>query len=189
VTLDLDAVNRALEGESWARDKLSRHAGRNVRLSIGPLERNFAIEASGRLVPTTSDPDLALAVSPLSLPALAAAPERWSELVRAEGDAPLAATLAELATTIPWFVERTFSSFLGPVLGQQVADAGRRLLSLPGYAGTRIGASVSRYVSDETRWAVGAAEAQGFAAEVAALAVRIDALEARIAALDSDGGS
>ena len=184
--LDLDAINRALEGESWARDKLARHAGRGVRLTVGPLERDFAIDAAGRLAPTSSEPDLKLSISPLRLPALAAAPERWSELVLSEGDTALAATLAELAATIPWFVERTFSAFLGPVLGQQVADAGRRLLALPGYAGTRIGASVGRYVGDEAKLAVGETEARSFAAEVAALATRIDALEARVAALGSD---
>lgn len=184
--LDLDTINRALEGESWARDKLALHAGRSVRLTVGPLEPDFAIDAAGRLAPTTSDPDLKLSISPLRLPALAAAPERWSELVRAEGDLALAATLAELAGTIPWFVERAFASFLGPALGQQVADAGRRMLGLPEYAGTRIGESVGRYVGDEARLATGAAEAQNFAAEVAALALRIDALETRIAALDSE---
>lgn len=183
--LDLDAVNRALEGESWARDKLAFHAGRTVRVAVGPLERDFAIDAGGRLAPATSDPDIKLSVSPLRLLAIAAAPERWSELVRTEGDLALGATLAELAATVPWFVERTFSAFLGPVLGQQMADAGRRLLALPGYAGTRIGESLGRYVGDEAKLAVGATEAQGFAAEVAALAVRVEALEARVAALDS----
>lgn len=184
--LDLDAINRALEGESWARDKLAHHAARGVRLSVGPLERAFAIDAAGRLAPATGDPDLKLWISPLRLPAFAAAPERWSELVRSEGDTALAATLAELAATIPWFVERTFSVILGPMLGQQVADAGRQLLALPGYAGTRIGASVGRYIGDEAKVAVGAAEAQSFAAEVAALAVRLDALQARVAALDRE---
>lgn len=181
--LDLDAINRALEGESWARDKLALHAGRSVRLGVGPLERDFAIDAAGRLAPTTNAPDLKLRLSPLGVPALAAAPERWSELVRSEGDPALAATLGELAATIPWFVERTFSGVLGPVLGQQAADAGRRLLALPGYAGRRIGESVGRYVGDEAKLAVGATEAQNFAAEVAALAMRLDALEARVAAL------
>jgi len=186
VRLDLDAINRALEGESWARDKLALHGGRSVRLTVGPFERDFGIDAAGRLSPTKNDPDLKLSISPLRLPALAAAPERWSELVRTEGDPALAATFAELAATIPWFVERAFAAILGPVLGQQAADAGRRLLSLPGYAGTRIGESIGRYVGDEAKLAIGAAEAQSFAAEVAALALRLDALQARVAALDSE---
>jgi len=184
VTLALDAVNRALDREGWAREKLAAHAGRVVRLTIGPFERRFAIDADGRLAPSEGEPDLQIALSPLQLPALLASPERWSELVRSDGDAALAATLSELASTLPWFVERALGGALGPILGQQVADAGRRLLSLPGYAAERFGESVARYVRDEARLAVGATEARSFSDEVAALAARLDALGRRVDALD-----
>lgn len=183
--LDLEAINRALEGESWARDKLALHAGRSVRVIVGPLERNFVIDAAGRLAPTTNEPELKLAISPLRVPALAAAPERWSELVRSEGDLALAATLAELAAAIPWFIERTFSSLLGPVLGQQVADAGRRLIDLSRYAPDRFAESFARYVGDEAKIAVGAGEARSFAADVALIAAEADALAERVDALES----
>ena len=32
-----DAINRALESESWAREKLAAHGGRTLRLVVGPL--------------------------------------------------------------------------------------------------------------------------------------------------------
>jgi ubiquinone biosynthesis accessory factor UbiJ len=179
-----DAINRALEGESWARDKLALHAGRTMRLALGPVARTFAVDADGRLSVSEAAPDLTLAMSPLRLPTLLAQPERWSELVAAEGDPALAATLAELALTLPWFVERTLSRLLGPIAGQQVADAGRRLLALPEYAAQRFGDSLGRYVADETRLAVGAAEARAFAADIAATAAAVDALAARIVALE-----
>ena len=178
-----DAINRALEGESWAREKLAAHAGRTVRLTVGPVSRTSAIDADGRLSPGDAAPDLTLTISPLRLPALLARPERWTELVAAEGDAALAATLAELALTLPWFVEQTLARALGPIAGQQLADAGRRLLALPEYVAQRFGDSLGRYVADETRLVVGAGEARAFAAEVAATSARVDALAARIDAL------
>ena len=178
-----DAINRALEREDWAREKLSAHAGRSIRLRAGPIERTFAIDADGRLSASEGVPDLTLTISPLRFPALLAAPERWNELVAAEGDAGLGATLAELALTLPWFVEQTLAGVFGPIAGQQLADTGRRLLALPEHAVRRFGDSLGRYVADETRLAVGAAEARGFAAEVAAIAERVDALGARIDAL------
>lgn len=183
MSIAVDAINRALERESWAREKLAVHAGRTARIAIGPFRGTFAIEASGRFVDSASEPDLVLSISPLMLPSLLAAPERWSELVGAEGDAALAATLAELASTLPWFVERALAGFLGPVVGQQVADVGRRLLALPGYAGERFGQSVARYLAEEGTLAIGAAEARSFAADVASAAARVDALESRIDAL------
>jgi ubiquinone biosynthesis protein UbiJ len=183
VTLALDAVNRALERESWAREKLAAHAGRTVRFRSGPIERTIAIEASGRLVEGASKPDLTLSVSPLHVPALLATPERWSELVRAEGDASLAATFAELTQTLPWFVERAFAGVLGPIVGQQVSDAGRRLLDLSRYAADRFSESFARYVRDEAKLAVGEQEARSFADDVAQIAARTDALVARVDAL------
>jgi hypothetical protein len=55
---------------------------------------------------------------------------------------------------LPWFVERAFAGVLGPMVGQYVADTGRRLLAFPGYAGERIGASVASYLRDEARFGV-----------------------------------
>jgi len=184
VRLGLDAVNRALEGESWARDKLAAHAGRTVRVTVAPIARTFAIDTAGRLVDGAGEPDLDLALSPLRLPSLLAEPERWSQIVRAQGDAALAATLGELASTLPWFVERALAGFLGPIVGQQVADAGRRLLALPGYAGERFGESLARYVTDEAKLSVGTSQARSFADEVAAVSGRVDALASRIDALE-----
>jgi ubiquinone biosynthesis protein UbiJ len=183
VTLGLHAVNRALDREGWAREKLAAHAGRSVRIAAGPIERT--IDASGRLVDGVSAPDVTLTVSPLDVPALLAAPERWAELVHADGDASLATTFAELASTLPWFVERSLSGVLGPILGQQVSDAGRRLLAFSGYAAGRFTENVARYVRDEAKVAIGPAEARSFAAEVTQLADGVDALAARVDALSS----
>jgi len=104
-------------------------------------------------------------------------------LVVADGDAALAATLAELALTLPMLVEQAFTRVLGPIAGQQVADAGRRLLAMPDYVAERVGNSFARYISDEAEVVVRGSEARAFAAEVAALAERVDALSARIDAL------
>ena len=93
----LDIVNRALERERWARAKLATHADRAVRIVIGPASRAFAIDADGRLHESEAVADLKLTILPLQLPALLAQPERWGELVVADGDAALEATLRELA--------------------------------------------------------------------------------------------
>lgn len=181
-------ANRSLESEAWAREKLAAHAGKTVRFNAGLARVVVAIDAEGRLAESDGPASLALTIDPLRLPALLAEPSRWAELVAAEGDPPLAATLAELAPTLPWFVERLFARALGPIAGQQLADAGRRLLTLPEYASERFADSVARYVASEARLAVRAADVQRFAAEVAELAIRVDALAKRIDALDRSRG-
>lgn len=179
-------ANHFLAREQWARERLAAHAGRVFVLASTPLAASFTIAGDGAVGSTlgTRDPaDATLRVSPLSVPALLAEPARWDELVTAEGDPELIATLKELAVTLPWFVEKAFASVLGPIAGQRVADAGRHMLLFPEYAGSRIGASVAAYARDETALATTRADAETFAADVAALASRLATLEARLDAL------
>ena len=184
----LDIANHALERERWARDRLAGHAGRTVRVQIGPALRAFAIDGDGRLHDSEAAPDLTLGISPLKVPALLSQPGRWGELVAAEGDAALAATLRELALTLPWFAEDLFARVFGPVAGQWIADVGRRLLAFPDYAAQRFGDSFTGYVGGEARIAAGAAEARVVANEIAALSTRVDALAHRIDRLDRSAG-
>ena len=71
-------------------------------------------------------------------------PRAGTNSSREEGDAELGGALKDLARTLPWFVEETFAKALGPVVGQRVADAGRRLLAFPEYAAQRVAESVAQ---------------------------------------------
>jgi len=184
----LGLANRVLEREDWARERLSAHAGHTVRMICGPIDSTLAIAPSGTLSTASDAADLTLTISPLRLPTLLAHPERWTELVAADGDAAFAATLAELAQTLPWFVEQAFASALGPLIGTRVADAGRALLELPEHAARSFGTSLTSYARDEAGFGVKATEVSDFGAEVAAIAARVDALAQRIDHV-SDTGS
>jgi ubiquinone biosynthesis accessory factor UbiJ len=173
-------ANRALASEGWARERLAAHAGRKLSIVAGPVALTMAVEADGSFADTEDAPDLTLTIPPLRLPALLAHPERWNELVVAAGDAGLASTIGELAQTLPWFVERSFARVFGPIVGAQMADAGRRLLALPVYAAERAGASFASYATDEADLVASARAGTDFAAQVAALAARVDALGERI---------
>jgi ubiquinone biosynthesis protein UbiJ len=183
VNVTADIINRTLDREAWARERLAVHAGRTLRLVTGPAHIGYTIDATGRLRDATAAPDLTLTISPLRVPALLAQPGRWPELVAADGDAALAATLAQLALTLPMFVEQALSRALGPIIGPQLANTGKQLLGMPEYAAERFAGSVARYVGDETEIGVRAEEARAFAAKVNMLAAAVDALSARIDAL------
>lgn len=181
--ITIDLANRLLERESWAREKLAARAGQTARLNVGPLHSTVTVAADGWLREAEAAPDLTLTVAAFDLPALLARPERWNELVTAEGDPAFAATLGELALALPWFVEELFTKAFGRVAGPSLADIGRRLLTLPGYAAERFGTSAASYVADEARPVVTHTELRDFAAEIAAVAARVEALAARIEAL------
>ncbi len=181
-------ANRVLEREAWARQRLAAFSGRVFVIAVGPVATAFRVGTTG-LVETSPRaerrPDLTLTLSALALPSFLADPLRWDALVAADGDPALAATLKELAQTLPWFVEQAFAKALGPIVGQRVADAGRHLLAFPEYAASRVGASVASYARDEAGLLARGDEARAFAADVAALAARVDAVALRLAALEA----
>jgi ubiquinone biosynthesis protein UbiJ len=179
-------ANRVLGREAWARACLAAHAGRVFAVVVGPIVTSMRIDEAGTIATALhpgAPPDLRLTISPLTVPSLLAEPTRWDEFVAVDGDPALAATLKGLAETLPWFVERALAGALGPIVGQRVADAGRRLLALPAYAGARVSASIASYARDEAHFAVKAAEARLVDDEILATATRVDALSTRVDAL------
>ena len=181
-------ANGLIENEDWAREKLRAHAGRSFLVRSGPIATAFLIRVDGTLeaLPargTTADTELRL--SPLDVPTLLAHPDRWDALVTTTGDVALTATLRELATTLPWFVERGFAKVFGPIVGQRLADTGRALLGFPEYAGGRLAENVFSYARDETGVLARGDEARAFAVDSAAISTRIEALIERVDRIDA----
>lgn len=175
-------ANRALAHEQTLRARLAVHAGAVFKIIAGPSAATFVIADDGTLAPAeaAATPALTLTIRPARLPALLRDPARFDDLVHVEGDASLAATIKDLGTTMPWFVERLFGEAFGSIVGQRLADGGRALLGLPEYASTRIGASVASYLRDEAKVAATTADSHALADEVRDVAARVDALAARI---------
>lgn len=185
-------ANRALDREAWAKTSLAAHAGRVFVIAVGPVATAMRIDASGNVetAPRSKElPDLKLALSPLGFPSFLGNPARWDEFVVADGDPALAATLKGLAETLPWFVEQVFANALGPIVGQRVANAGRRLLAFPEYAAARVGESVASYARDEAEIAASGADVRSFGEQVAAISTRVETLAERLAALEANLGS
>lgn len=186
MALASSAFNRALAGEPWARDRLAAHAGRTFSVRVGPLNSDFRIGGDGALEAARHDqvPHLIVSLSPFDAPAFLANPARWNEFVTEEGDVELGGTLKDIARTLPWLVERLSARVLGPIVGQRIADAGRRMLELPEYAARRISANVGSYARDEVEVLAHPSDLQSLRDQSAALQSRTDALAARIDALE-----
>jgi ubiquinone biosynthesis protein UbiJ len=179
-------ANRLLADQAWARDKLATMAGRVFSLAIGPVTATWSIAADGTLAsaPKSAAADLKLTLSPMSVPAFLADPSRWNQYMHEEGDAALGGVLKELARTMPWFVEESFAKAFGPIAGQRVADAGRRLLAFPEYAAQRFSESVGSYARDEAGLLAHGRDLRLLQQGIDEIAMRVDALAQRIEALD-----
>jgi ubiquinone biosynthesis protein UbiJ len=80
-------------------------------------------------------------------------------------------------------IEETFGKALGPVLGQRVADAGRRLLAFPEYAAERLAQSAGSYARDEAGLMATGRDFRAWQQGIEDVTARVDALAARIDAL------
>lgn len=178
-------ANRMLADQQWAREKLAPFAGRVFTLTVGPVRAAWRIHEGGTLDAAASADaaDLKLAIAPWSVPSFLADPARWNEFVREEGDADFGGALKDLARTMPWFVEETFAKALGPIVGQRMADAGRKLLAFPEYAAQRVTDSAASYVRDEAALLAHGSDLRRFGDQVAEIAERVGALAARVEAL------
>ena len=125
----------------------------------------------------------------MSVPSFLANPSRWNEFVREEGDVALGGALKELARTLPWFVEAAFAKVLGPLAGQRVADAGRRLLAFPEYAAQRVTEGVASYARDEAGLLARGEQMRAVRDGVRDVTERVDALEQRFDALSARAAS
>jgi ubiquinone biosynthesis protein UbiJ len=190
-TLAASAFNRALESAPWAREKLAPFAGRTFSLAVGPLSSSLGIADGGTVEAAAAGAaaDLRLTVSPLAVPSFLADPARWNEFVTEDGDVALGGALKDLARTLPWIVESAFARVFGAVVGQRLADTGRRLLAFPEYAAERVTDGVATYARDEAEVLARGDEMRPFVEHNADLAARADALEARIDALASRADS
>lgn len=178
-------ANRLLASHDWAREKLAPYHGRAFSLTVGPLSSAWTVQEGGTLAtaPSATVADVRLVLSPLSVPSFLADPTRWSEFVTEDGDPDFGGALKELARTLPWFVEETFAKALGPIVGQRVADAGRKLLGFPEYAAMRVAEAAGAYARDEAGLLARGADLRQLRDDVDAVAARIDALAQRIDAL------
>lgn len=186
-------ANRALAQEASLRDTLAAHAGAVFEVAVGPAKVALQVNPDGTLTEAgeNAEPVLRLRVRARDAAPLLQDPSRFAALVESDGDEALAATIANLCATLPWFVEHVFGEVFGAVLGQRLADTGRGLLGFPHEAASRFNAAIATYVREEAHVAATAADVQGFGDDVGAVTARVDSLAARVDALAAriDGGA
>ncbi len=177
------ALNRLLEAEPWARERLSPFAGETVELRAAPLPAlRFAIEQSGRLAPG-SEPSLTISVRPDSLPALLRGEEHFMRTVEIAGNARLAQEVLHLVRHLRWDFEEELSKLFGDAAAHAMAGAARSFAGWHADAAKRLAEGFMEYAVEESRLLAPRAQFAAFGAEVAHLRDALERLEKRIARL------
>jgi ubiquinone biosynthesis protein UbiJ len=174
------ALNRLLEAEPWARERLAPFAGKTVELRAPPLPSlSFIILPGGTLEAGGQDPALTVTLRPAALPALMQSEEHFVRSVDVAGDERLAAAVMTLLRHLRWDAEEDLSKLLGDVAAHRLMGLARGFAAWQADAARRLAGTLADYVVEEKRLLVSKADFEIFASDVSRLRDAVERLEKR----------
>ena len=182
------ALNRLLETEPWARERLAPFAGEVLELRAPPLPAlRFAVTVDGGLAPAAAAVAASLTVT-AGPGALAAAMQGEEQLLRAvevAGNARLASEVMFLFRHLRWDAEEAASKLVGDVAAHRLAGMARGAAAWHADAARRIAASLVEYATEEKQLLVTRGELADIAAAHARLRDGLERLEKRLERLQN----
>ena len=187
----LRGFNSLLGREAWARERLSAHAGKSLRVVAGRFALQASVASSG-LLQVCADavvPDVTVSIPADRLRDL---PGVWRDqgqagiigLMHIQGDAGLAQLLSDLAQSLRWDVEDDLSRVVGDVLAVRLVDGARQLAAGARQASQRAQDNLAEYLGDESGLGVRSAELRAWSGQCQALSDRLVALDQRLSHLE-----
>lgn len=177
------ALNRLLEREAWARDKLAPFAGEIVELRFAPLPAlRMAITDGGRAAPAHAAElaTLVITARPGIFAALAKGEEQLMGAVEISGNARLATEILALLRYLRWDIEEDLARVFGDALAHRMVGMARDFAAWQAQAGRRLAENVIEYAVEERRALLARPEFDAFAAAVAKLRDDLERLEQRL---------
>lgn len=166
-------VNHMLAQQSWARARLSAHAGRRIRLQAAPAipDLRLSILESGLFarLPDGEEADLLVSIRPAALQGLLMRNNKALQHVELSGNAALAAVVQDLVARLEWDPEEDLSRIVGDVAAHRIAGAGRDLLAWQRDALQRTAGNFAEYLTEENPMLVRRSEFDRFVRDLEAL--------------------
>ena len=178
------ALNRLLQAEPWARERLAPFAGMALALRAPPLPAlTFVILPGGTLEAGGGAPDLVITLPPQALPALLRGEEHFMRSIEVAGDTHLAAAVMSLARDPRWDAEERLSRVVGDVAAHRLAGLARGFAAWQADAARRLADALADYMGEEKRLLVSRRELEDFSAQVRSLHDALEGLEQRVRGL------
>lgn len=193
--LSASVLNALLQREPWAAERLSRHAGKSLRFTVGGMCVAYTIQADGRLriCDPAVVPDVTLSIAGehlTDLPAVLRGRDLASitDRLHVQGDAALATLVSELARDLRWDIEEDMAGKFGDLLGPALLNGGRTALRFAQSAAERTAANLAEYLGEESEMLATRTSVEAFAVRRAELQRRLDALDQRLRLAERAGG-
>ena len=182
------ALNRLLQAEPWARERLAPFAAETLEMRAAPLPRlRFTISQDGRLEPASAAAESALVIT-VRPDALAAAMKGEDHLLRSidvAGNAKLASEVMFLVRHLRWDVEEEVARFVGDAAAHRLVRMAKEAAAWHADAARRLAEGFVEYAAVEKQLLVTRADLESIAAAHAGLRDGLERLEKRIDRLES----
>ncbi|MEW6763921.1 MAG: SCP2 sterol-binding domain-containing protein [Pseudomonadota bacterium] len=179
-------INHLLAQESWARDALKRHAGKEACIDTGHLQLRLRVASDGMVESGSGEgpANVIIRMKLTDLPLIAANRDRAFSYVKIEGDAEFANAISTLSKDLRWDAEHDLERVVGPLGARRIAEGGRSLGSGVVNGGRRLLENVAEFLLEEQPVLVRPAQVQDFAADVVRLRDDVERASKRIARLE-----
>ena len=183
------ALNRLLQAEPWARERLRPFASETLELRAPPLPRlRFTIDDKGcfgAALPA-AEPSLTVSIPPDALAAAMKGEDHLLRSVDVAGNAKLAGEVMFLVRHLRWDVEEEVAKFVGDVAAHRLAGLARDGAAWHADTVRRIAGSLVEYAVEEKRVLLKREALEEVAAAHARLRDGLERLEKRIERLAGD---
>ena len=177
------ALNRLLQREPWARERLLPFATETVEFRAPPLPTlRFTIAADGRLGTAlpAAEPSLVVTIRPEALAAAVKGEDHLLRSIDVAGNAKLASEVMFLVRHLRWDFEEDLAKFVGDAAAHRLAGLARNAAAWHADAAQRIAGSFMEYAVEEMKMLVRRPALEDFSAALARLRDAVERLEKRV---------
>jgi ubiquinone biosynthesis accessory factor UbiJ len=176
------AINHLLARESWAREKLARHAGKVAVVDAGVMAVRLKATFDGMVqAALANEPvNVTIRVKLSDLPLIAQNRAHAFSYVQIEGDADFANTISQLSETLRWEAEEDLSKLFGDVAAVRMVGGVRAAIDAARSTQQKLAENVAEYFLEENPMLVRPQALAEFSGEVVKLRDDVERLAKRI---------
>lgn len=183
--LVVGTLNRVLQGESWAQERLRKHAGQQAVIRTGSIDLYLVINERGLFFAgSRADPVSVTIELPADTP-LRLISDRKSifQAAKLSGAADFAETLAFVFRNLRWDVEADMARYLGDIPARRIELLRQKVINEGKVGAKRVLANFTEYFTEDSAMLAPGRDIVAFGRDVDALRDDVARLEKRLTRL------
>lgn len=183
--LGIRGLNHLISSESWAQERLLRHAGAQVLVELGLIKWHFGIGSDGLFRESSADliPDVTLSCPPDILIRALFDKERLFSTIKLGGSVDIAETLGFVFRNLRWDVEGDLAGLIGDIPARRLTLIGRSFADSLQRSLRNIGENIREYTTEESETLANKRDVSDFGEAVGRIRDDVARLEKRLAKL------